>query len=281
MTDLGFVAEDGVRLAAHAIGRDDDPPVLLVGGMGQTRHSWRRTAEYIAAGGWRAILLDLRGHGDSGWSADGAYDFPRLAGDLVAVTAQLGRPAVLVGASLGGKVALAAAGYGGPAVASALVMIDTVPRSNAAGAAQVLAPLRPPANGFASPDAAADVIAASRGESAKPGAGAAMRRNMRVDAAGRWHWHWDPVLMTRNHGMRVADALPYLEGAAARLCVPTLVVRGELSPVTDDEGIDAMRALVPQLRAETVLGAGHMLVGDQNDAFSAALMRFLTQEAPR
>lgn len=280
MTGLGFVAEDGVRLAAHAVGRDDAPPVVLVGGMGQTRHSWRRTAEHIAASGRRAILLDLRGHGDSGWSADGAYDFPRLAGDLVAVTAQLGRPAALVGASLGGKVSLAAAGYGGTAVASALVMIDTVPRSSAAGAAQVLAPLRPPADGFASPEEAADAIAASRGGPARPDAGATMRRNMRVDAAGRWHWHWDPALMARDHGMRVADALPYLEGAAARLGIPTLVVRGELSPVTDDAGIDAMRALVPQLRVETVIGAGHMLVGDQNDAFAFALMRFLNEEAP-
>lgn len=280
MTDLGFVAADGTSLAANAVGPEQGPLVLLTGGMGQTRHSWRRTAGHLAASGRRAVLLDLRGHGDSGWSADGAYDFARLAGDLMAVAAQLGGPAVLVGASLGGKVSLAAAGYGGPAVASALVMIDTVPRSSAAGAAEVLAALRPPPDGFASPEAAAEVIARSRGEPLKPGAGAAMRRNMRVDAAGRWHWHWDPALMARDHGMRVADALPYLEGAAARLRIPTLVVRGELSPVTDDAGVAAFRALVPQLRVETVIGAGHMLVGDHNDAFTAALMRFLDADVP-
>ena len=276
---LSFRAPDGTRLAAHAVGPENGPRVLLTGGMGQTRHSWRRTAEHLAAGGRRAVLLDLRGHGESGWSPDGAYDFARQAGDLVAVTEQLGGPAVLVGASLGGKVSLAAAGYGGPAVASALVMIDTVPRSSASGAPEILMALRPPEDGFASPEAAADLIARSRGEPLKPGAGAAMRRNMRVDAAGRWHWHWDPALMTRDHGMRVADALPYLEKAAARLRIPTLVVRGELSTVTDDAGIAALRALVPQLRVETVVGAGHMVVGDANDAFAAALIRFLDAEA--
>ncbi len=278
MTRLGFVAPDGVRLAAHAVGPDDGPPVLLTGGMGQTRHSWRRTAEHVAASGRRAILLDLRGHGESGWSPDGGYGFARLADDLVAVTAQLGRPAVLVGASLGGKVSLAAAGYGGRQVASALVMLDTVPKTNPAGAAAVVVSLRPPADGFDSPEAAAAALARSRGQPVAPGAGAAMRRNMRVDAAGRWHWHWDPALLARDHGMRVEEALPYLEGAAARLRVPTLVARGELSQVTDDAGVAAFRALVPQLRVETVIGAGHMLVGDQNDAFAAALMRFLDEE---
>ena len=254
--------------------------VLLIGGMGQTRHSWRRTADHIAASGRRAIPLDLRGHGESGWSPDGGYAFARLAGDLMAVTERLGRPAVLVGASLGGKVALAAAGYGGPSVASGLVMIDTVPKSSAAGATEVLSALRPPAQGFASPEAAARELAQSRGRPVRPGAGEAMRRNMRVDDAGRWHWHWDPALMERDQGMRVDDALPYLEGAAVRLGVPTLLARGELSPVTDEAGVEAFRALVPQLRVETVMGAGHMLVGDQNDAFSAALMRFLDEEVP-
>lgn len=280
MADLGFVVDDGVRLVAHTVGPDDGPPVLLVGGMGQTRHSWRRTAEPIAESGRRAILLDLRGHGDSGWSPDGGYGFARLAADLMAVTAQLGGPAVLVGASLGGKVSLAAAGYGGPDVASALVMIDTVPRSSAVGAAAVVATLRPPPDGFASPEAAAAELARSRGQAVKPGAGAGMRRNMRVDANGRWRWHWDPALTERDQGMRVETALPYLEGAARRLRVPTLVARGELSTVTDDAGVAALHALVPQLRVETVMGAGHMLVGDQNDAFATALMRFLDETVP-
>ncbi len=280
MTDLSFLAPDGVRLAAHAVGPDDAPPVLLTGGMGQIRHSWRRTADHIAASGRRAILLDLRGHGESGWSADGGYGFARFAADIAAVTARLGRPAVLVGASLGGKVSLAAAGYDGPAVASALVMIDTVPRTSVAGASELVRSLRPPADGFESPAAAAEELARSRGQPLRPGAGAGMRRNMRVDAAGRWHWHWDPALLDRDHGMRVDQALPYLEGAAARLRIPTLLARGALSRVTDDAGVDALRALVPQLRVETVAGAGHMLVGDQNDAFADVLMTFLDEEMP-
>ena len=278
MANLSFRAPDGISLAAHSIGPEAGLPVLLLGGIGQTRHSWRRTAEHIAASGRRAIPLDMRGHGESGWSADGGYAFQRLANDIGAVVAELGRPAVLVGASLGGKVCLAAAGYEGPAIASALVMIDTVPRTSVAGASEVVGALRPPAGGFDSPDAAAAELARSRGQPVRPGAGEAMRRNMREDAAGRWHWHWDPALLDRDQGMRVEQALPYLEGAAAQLRVPTLVARGALSRVTDDAGIAAFRALVPHARVETVADAGHMLVGDQNDAFAAVLMRFLDEE---
>lgn len=87
--------------------------------MGQTRRSWKRAAEAIAATGRRAVTLDLRGHGESEWSPDGDNSYARISADRIAVARELRRP-VLVGASLGGKIALAAAGYGED-VAAALV----------------------------------------------------------------------------------------------------------------------------------------------------------------
>ena len=39
---------------------------------GRPRHAWRGTGETLAAG-YRAVALDARGHGDSGWDADGIY----------------------------------------------------------------------------------------------------------------------------------------------------------------------------------------------------------------
>lgn len=55
----------GIRLAASMFGPVDGPPVLMLGGLGQTRHGWSRAAERLSERGWRAITLDLRGHGES------------------------------------------------------------------------------------------------------------------------------------------------------------------------------------------------------------------------
>lgn len=276
MTDW-FVGQDGIKLAASAYGPVDGSPVLMLGGMGQTRHGWARAAERLGEQGFRAISLDLRGHGESEWSDDGGYGYARTAGDLLAVIDALGRAAILVGASLGGKIALVAAGQGGPAKVRALVMVDTVPRTNPTGVADVTQVLRAPADGFASPDAAAAELARIRNRPVQPGAGERLRRNMRVDATGRWHWHWDPAWMDRDQGIGIVAATEYLESHAAGLTVPVLLTRGELSQVVTDQGLDAFRAIVPQLEIETIAGAGHMIVGDRNDAFADAVSAFLAR----
>lgn len=51
-------------------------------------------------------LLDLRGHGRSGWAVDGAYQIADYGRDVIAFLQEVvGRPAILWGHSLGGAVA--------------------------------------------------------------------------------------------------------------------------------------------------------------------------------
>ena len=93
-----FLGAAGNRLAADTFG-ETGRAVLLLHGGGQTRHSWSGTAQRLAAEGWRALSLDLRGHGQSDWAPDGAYDLDDFVGDLVAVVRTLEQPPVVVGAS--------------------------------------------------------------------------------------------------------------------------------------------------------------------------------------
>ena len=83
---MEFLGRDGNRLAADVAGNPADPPVILLHGGGQTRHSWGTTLGALAGKGWRAYAIDLRGHGDSEWAADGDYTLDAFAGDLLAVT---------------------------------------------------------------------------------------------------------------------------------------------------------------------------------------------------
>lgn len=63
-----FRTADGLDLVADRYGAPIRGGVLLAHGGGQTRHAWAKTAAALADRGWEAVALDLRGHGDSGWS---------------------------------------------------------------------------------------------------------------------------------------------------------------------------------------------------------------------
>src|SRR4051794_5140864 len=90
----------GVQLVGDRRGRAGAPTVVFLHGGGQTRHSWRGTADAVADRGWTAVTVDARGHGESEWSPDGTYRLPSFAEDLAAVVASLDPPVVLVGASM-------------------------------------------------------------------------------------------------------------------------------------------------------------------------------------
>ncbi|MGD1058565.1 MAG: alpha/beta fold hydrolase, partial [Solirubrobacteraceae bacterium] len=62
-TAIEFDGAAGVRLAADSFGDLHAPVVLMLHGGGQTRHAWHASAVSLAHLGWRAITVDLRGHG--------------------------------------------------------------------------------------------------------------------------------------------------------------------------------------------------------------------------
>src|SRR5262245_37047317 len=98
----------GITLAADTGGPDDGPAVVLLHGGGQTRHSWSGTFRVLVDAGWRAVSLDMRGHGESEWDELGDYSLDAFKDDLLAVIAGLPTPPVLIGASLGGLASLVA-----------------------------------------------------------------------------------------------------------------------------------------------------------------------------
>lgn len=276
------LAGNGVRLAADAAGDSTNPACLLVHGGGQTRHSWHNTATTLAEAGWYAVALDLRGHGDSDWSPDGAYTLNVFAADLIEVCRQLARP-VLIGASLGGTSSLAALGLTASAPCGrALVMVDVAPHIETAGADRILNFMRAHLEtGFATLDEVADAVHAYNPHRPRPTDLSGLRKNVRQGADGRWYWHWDPRFMSltpRDDESRTrAHRTDQLVAAAKSLTVPTLLVRGRQSDLLSEQGAQEFLAMVPHARFVDVGGAGHMVAGDRNDAFSDAVVDFLSQ----
>ncbi|MFM6853898.1 MAG: alpha/beta fold hydrolase, partial [Sphingopyxis sp.] len=113
MRAVEFTGFAGVRLVADATGDDNAPPILLIHGRGQTRADWVPVAIALEQAGRQVINLDLRGHGDSEWPADGRYAFDAFVGDIKAVLAQMPARPVIVAASLGAWAAATALGEEG------------------------------------------------------------------------------------------------------------------------------------------------------------------------
>ncbi|WP_226372722.1 alpha/beta fold hydrolase [Allosphingosinicella flava] len=101
-----FTAHDGVRLAYREMG-EGRPLVLIHGYFSNAWTNWIRYghAEKIAAAGFRVIMPDLRGHGDSGKPHDPAFYTPDvLARDGFDLIAHLGLTDYdLAGYSLGAR----------------------------------------------------------------------------------------------------------------------------------------------------------------------------------
>ena len=277
---ITFHGADGLTLRADVRGDANAPPVVFLHGGGQTRHAWGGTAAALARDGRLSISLDLRGHGESDWApGDAPYRLERFAADLRAVIAQLGRAPALVGASLGGLTSLLAVGEAEVPIASAAVLVDIAPRIEPEGAKRITSFMIGRPDGYASLDEVADAIAEYTQHRSRPRDLASLQKNLRQGENGRWYWHWDPRFMGADGPAEIVDR-QRLFAAARRLAFPTLLVRGRESDILSDEGVREFLSHLPDAQYVDVGGAGHMVAGDRNDAFTEAAREFLARAVP-
>ena len=254
-------------LAGHELGRAGDPPVLFLHGGGQTRFAWDATLRKVADAGWRAAALDLRGHGESEWAPDGDYLLETLATDVAAYAETAPEPPVLVGASLGGLSSLCYASTSGARV-RALVLVDVTIALERSGSQRIRDFMLGHPDGFSSLEEAASAVTAysdGRHRAARP---AGLLKNLRLGPDGRYRWHWDPQVLNGPMTPSPLDRQADLEEHARRISVPVLLVRGVMSDVVSERGVEHLRGVLPQAEVANV-------AGDQNDRFASEILRFL------
>lgn len=262
----------GAGLAAsHAGGRRT--PVLFAHGFGQTRGAWSATAEALNAAGHPTLAYDARGHGGSDWNAaDLPYHGDQFTDDLIVVAGELPSPPVLVAASMGGLFGLMAESRW-PGLFSAMVLVDITPRWETRGVERILAFMSAHPEGFASLEAAADSISAYMPHRPRKSEDS-LRALLRPTADGRWNWHWDPRLVeelardSEQHQDAIVDA-------ARRVECPLLLISGGRSDLVSPQTVEEFLTLVPHAQHLHLPEATHMVAGDDNNAFTTAVLNYL------
>jgi pimeloyl-ACP methyl ester carboxylesterase len=273
VTTRRFSGAGGLSIAADVAGNRTGAPVVLMHGGGQTRHSWKNGLRALAADGHHVISLDSRGHGESAWAPDGDYEMDSMIADLHAVLSQIEGQPILVGASMGGITALAAVGECEQPIARALVLVDVTPKLDNEGTRRIGEFMRANPDGFESLEQVADAVAAYNPHRPRPSDISGLRKNLR-EVDGRLYWHWDPAFIggRRFEPDRREDRL---SEAARNVRIPTLLVRGGRSEIVGEAEAAHFRSLMPSAEYVDVADAGHMVAGDRNDAFNAAILEFV------
>ncbi|HEY7363393.1 MAG TPA: alpha/beta hydrolase [Methylomirabilota bacterium] len=256
---------NGLRLHLLDWGGEGRRPLLLLHGFTGNAHAWD-TLSIALQPHFHVYALDQRGHGDSD-PAD-TYNAIVAFGDLSGVIAQLGLSAlVLVGLSMGGRNAMYFTAQR-PEMVQQLVVVDIGPEISTRASQ---APAGPP-----EPETWESIEQAARHlYRANPLPGIHYYRwvvahslRQRPDGALVWAWH-PSVKLRRSTG----DIDWWAIVRAIR--PPTLLLRGEHSPVLDREVAERMVKELPRGRFVEIPRAVHTLHEDNPEAVLSALREFL------
>ena len=266
---------------AYSDPRGHGTPLLFVHGFSHNRSVWEKFASALPKQ-FRPIAVDLRGHGDSPWAPDAAYDLADYSNDFPDLLDSLGIERVtIVGHSLGGNVStLFAAAQ--PNRVEGLVLVDTGPALEVGGMAHIVDEVGSAVRSYASVAEFEDQLALTHPN----GDGEVLSRLAQTSLAermdGRFEPAFDPGVLGASSKQDPRTHMAALErllwGALGEVGCPVLVVRGELSAILSDKVAHEMvDEVLTDGRLETLPNAGHAVMIDDAPGLMSLLRDFLAR----
>lgn len=244
-----FVIVNGLRLHYLDWGAEGKQPFIMLHGIGRVAHSFDHIAPRFNQD-YHVIAIDMRGHGDSAWSPEGAYLVEDYAKDLTAFVEQLNlRNVVLLGNSTGGRVVQVYAGMHPERVAK-LVVEDVGPERTNEIASGFARRVQQEENGWASEDELVASLMRGGGKVSEE-----LQRNYahfgsKRRADGRIVWKRDPNL--------VKGFVPTeLWAQVLKIKCPTIYILGGASTIVPPETQQKLRETLPAVQIVTMPGLGH------------------------
>jgi len=262
-----YVTVNGLRLHYLDHGSPTGPAMILVHGIARHAHTFDHIAPEFARD-HHVIALDMRGHGDSAWSPEGAYLVEDHVKDLESVIRELGlRRVTLLGNSTGGRVVQVYAGLH-PDMVERLIVEDVGPerpRNIADGFARRV---QQEANGWTSEDDLVSQLVMQNPRTPE--------RLLRTYAHfgtmrrpdGRLVWKRDPNLVK---GFVETELWQYV----GKITSPTLYVIGGASPIVPAETLARLKQTLPNCEIVTMPGLGHYPSDEDTAGFLTIVNRFL------
>ena len=252
-----YAAVNGLRLRYLEWGRPGALSVVCVHGYTSSAEAFNALTRRIQDRA-HLIAIDVRGHGESAWSPDGAYQYADQVGDLAALVDRLGiERFVLIGTSMGGVIAMVYASQHADRLRG-LVLNDIGPDIEA-GSTRITGLVGSRPESFASLEEAMQYRReTSPITAARPleGQEETARGVLREGPDGRWAWKMDPAYIEQRV-KRGAPARPALWPTLETLPCPTQVVWGTDSDVLSEAQAKRMAAALPKGELVSVPGVGH------------------------
>jgi pimeloyl-ACP methyl ester carboxylesterase len=263
----------GLTLNALEWGEPGRPALCFLHG-GSAHAHWFDGVVATFADRYHVLSLDQRGHGGSDWAAEPAYATEDFAGDLIGVMDAMGWSRMtVVGHSMGGHNAMGFAAWY-PDRVDRLVVVDSRPSIPAERLQNMhRRGDRGPMRHETLDSALRSFRLLPRETVADPRLLEHLARQGITERAGRFLYRFDPACNGRR---RPTDGWTLLE----RITAPTLLVRGEHSPILPREMAADMLARLRRARLVEIPGTYHHLVLDAPLPFSKALDAFLGEDTP-
>jgi pimeloyl-ACP methyl ester carboxylesterase len=278
------------------------PTTVLVHGLDSSKETFSGVLAELAAAGYPAVALDLRGHGESPLGDAADFSAEALAADVLVAVRELELgPAVLVGHSMGGRIAMRAAAQDAASEAPVLasVVIEDMDLSARSGAATLDRPERHEAierfgtaggRSFATWELARAALLPWYDDSAERVDG---WKGGRVRQLPDRSW-WSDInpaaqrlardrVLASDDGARAWDTLASMgeRACAVHVWYADAGPRGTVCELEGPGSIADMRARFPDARFEFFAGAGHSIHNSARPAFMKALRAVVDEAALR
>jgi pimeloyl-ACP methyl ester carboxylesterase len=248
---------NGLRIHYLEWGAANAPPVVCVHGYTGSADAFNALARHFQHR-LRIIAPDVRGHGESDWSPEGAYGYRDQMSDVAALADRLELERfALIGTSMGGVIAMAYAAAH-PRRLKSLVINDVGPDVEQ-GSQRITSMVGARPASFATLDAAKEyraanspILAARPAEDQHELALGVLREA----PDGRWVWKMDPAYIEQRIA-RGAPARPDLWPGLKALPCPTQVIWGTTSDVLGEQQARRMVNTLPHGELVSVPGIGH------------------------
>jgi len=267
-----FITVNNIRLHYLEWGDESKPPFIMLHGIARVAHTFDHLAPKFVDR-FHVFAIDMRGHGDSGWSPDAAYLVEDYVKDLEEFVRQLKlKNILLLGNSTGGRVVQVFAGLH-PELVRALIVEDVGPERPRSIADNFSKQVQAEANGWASEDELfADLRRRNRTVADDLLRSYAHYGTKRRED-GRLIWKRDPALAK---GFVETELWRYVR----QISCPTIYILGGDSAIVPPETQAQLKQTIKGVTLETIPGTGHYPDQEAPPAFNAIVERFLARIPP-